>query len=291
MKQLSLDTLRTEIDAIDDEIHNLLMSRTELVTKIGKLKERAGNHTFSLRPAREAAIMRRLAAQHKGPFPLSALIKIWRELLSGTVRVQTPFSVAVCDRGDPVSYRGLVRDQFSGALVKSFSRPEEATAEVDSGTSAVAVVPLPARNSAEFWWTELAFGEHQSLKIIGLLPFLQTSASESDPVEAFSIAAVHPEPSGKDVSLAVLECNREAFDSNLIDAQPSCRLLSQLNQNNGEIGKTEKAMMLVSIEGFLDQQGDVLSLLPPSLETIVTRVAIIGCYPKQLSPSDIPETS
>ena len=148
MKQLSLDTLRTEIDAIDDEIHNLLMSRTELVTKIGKLKESAGNHTFSLRPAREAAIMRRLAAQHKGPFPLSALIKIWRELLSGTVRVQTPFSVAVCDGGDPVSYRVLVRDQFSGALVKSFSRPEEATAEVDSGTSAVAVVPLPARNSA-----------------------------------------------------------------------------------------------------------------------------------------------
>ena len=241
MKQLSLDTLRTEIDAIDDEIHNLLMSRTELVTKIGKLKERAGNHTFSLRPAREAAIMRRLAAQHKGPFPLSALIKIWRELLSGTVRVQTPFSVAVCDGDDPVSYRGLVRDQFSGALVKSFSRPEEATAEVDSGTSAVAVVPLPARNSAEFWWTELAFGEHQSLKIIGLLPFLQTTAS--DHVEAFSIAAVHPEPSGKDVSLVALEYNRDAFNCNLIDAQPSCRLLSQLSQNNEKIEKTKKTMI------------------------------------------------
>ena len=288
MKQLSLDTLRTEIDAIDDEIHSLLMSRTELVTEIGKLKQRAGNHAFSLRPAREAAMMRRLAAQHRGPFPLSALIKIWRELLSGQVRVQTPFSVAVCDGDDPVSYRGLVRDQFSGALVKSFSRPEEATAEVDTGTSAVAVVPLPARNSAEFWWAELAFGDHQRLKVIGLLPFLQSTAS--DTVEAFAIAAVHPEPSGKDVTLAALECNREAVDCNLIDAQPSCRLLSQLSQNNGEIRKTKKATILVSIEGFLDQPGDVLSLLTPSLETIVTRVAIIGCYPKQLNPSDILET-
>ena len=289
MKQLSLDTLRTEIDAIDDKIHHLLMSRTELVTEIGNMKQRAGDHVFSLRPAREASMMRRLAAQHKGPFPASALIKIWRELLSGQVRVQTPFSVAVCDGDDPVSYRGLVRDQFSGAPVKSFSRPEEATASVDSGASAVAVVPLPVRNSAEFWWTELAFGKHQNLQIIGLLPFLQTTASDS--IEAFSIAAVPPEPSGKDVSLAALECNREAFDYSLINAQPSCRLLSQLSQNNnGKIEKTKKTMILVSIEGFLDQPSDVFSLLPPSLQTIVTRIAIIGCYPKQLSLSDIAGT-
>jgi chorismate mutase/prephenate dehydratase len=288
VEQRSLDTLRIEIDAIDDEIHSLLMSRTNLVTEVGNVKQRAGNHAFSLRPAREAAMIRRLVAQHQGPFPVNALIRIWRELLSGQVRVQTPFSVAVCDGDDPVSYRGLVRDQFSGAPVKSFSAPENAIAEVHSGASMVAVVPLPARNTAESWWVELAFGNHQNLKIIGLLPFLPEN--NSDPVEAFSVAAVHPEPSGKDVSLAALECDAEEFDCNMLDAQPSCQLLSQLGQNNGTVEGTKRVMVLVSVEGFLHQPDDLLSLLPLSLKTSITQVAIIGCYPKQLNPSDIPET-
>ena len=71
----------------------------------------------------------------------------------------------------------------------------------------VAVVPAPNRYTESTWWHELAFGKHKNLKIIGLLPFLRSDTS--DPLEAFSIAAVRPESSGKDTSLVVLECVAE----------------------------------------------------------------------------------
>ena len=118
--------------------------------------------------------MRRLVAKHQGAFPASALVKIWRELLSGTVRVQTPFSVAVSNGKDPILYHGLVRDQFSGAPVRHFPRPDDAIRNVVDGDAMVAVVPIPSQETAESWWSELAFGKYQSLKILGRLPFLKT---------------------------------------------------------------------------------------------------------------------
>ena len=218
MKQPSLDTLRLEIDAIDDRIHKLLMNRTELVTEIGNLKQRTGETGFSLRPAREAAIMRRLVAKHQGAFPASALVKIWRELLSGTVRVQTPFSVAVSNGKDPILYHGLVRDQFSGAPVRHFPRPDDAIRNVVDGDAMVAVVPIPSQETAESWWSELAFGKYQSLKILGRLPFLKAKTPNLG--EAFSVASVRPEPSGEDVTLFVIECNPQELRHNLLKGLP-----------------------------------------------------------------------
>ena len=52
-----LDDLRREIDEIDEGIHDLLMRRTGVARRIGGIKG-AGP---SLRPAREAEVLRRLS--------------------------------------------------------------------------------------------------------------------------------------------------------------------------------------------------------------------------------------
>ena len=287
MKQSSLDTLRLEIDAIDDKIHKLLMSRAELVTEIGNLKQRAGEMGFSLRPAREAAIMRRLVAKHQGAFPASALVKIWRELLSGTVKVQTPFSVAVCNGKDPILHHSLVRDQFSGAPVRNFPRPDDAIRNVVKGDAMVAVVPVPSQKSAESWWADLAFGEYQSLKIVGRLPFLKAGTPNLG--EAFSIASVRPEPSGEDITLCVIECDSQKLSYSLIDQLPSfqCIAQSKLTKKKSEEGRPTIA--LLSAEGFMDEPDKLLSDLRGSLGTNLTRAAIIGSYPVQLTPNDLTE--
>ena len=225
MKQHSLKTLRLEIDAIDNKIHNLLMSRVKLVGEVGKVKAEAGDYQFSLRPAREASMIRRLVSQHRGPFPTDALIRIWRELLCGTVRVQTPFSVALCEGDDPIGSRGLVRDQFSNAPTHIFATPEHTIENVYAGDSMVAVVPVPNRHTESAWWHELAFGKHKNLKIIGLLPFLRSDTSDS--LEAFSIAEVRPESSGKDTSLIVLDCVTEEPIVKLGAPAISCQILNQ----------------------------------------------------------------
>ena len=284
MKQHSLKTLRLEIDAIDNKIHNLLMSRVKLVGEVGKVKAEAGDYQFSLRPAREASMMRRLMSQHRGPFPADALIRIWRELLCGTVRVQTPFSVALCEGEDPVGSRGLVRDQFSNARTHIFGTPEHTVESVHAGNSMVAVVPVPSRYTESTWWHELAFGKHKNLKIIGLLPFLHSDTSPS--LKAFSIAEVRPESSGKDTSLVVLECVAEEPIVKLEDPENSCQILGQFTLNPAQPGAGKTTALLVSVQNFIEHPDQVKPLLPPSLQRIVTRFATIGCYPEQLDISN-----
>ena len=289
MKQRSLETLRVEIDGIDDKIHNLLMSRAKLVGEVGKVKAEAGDYQFSLRPAREASMMRRLVRQHRGPFPADALVRIWRELLCGTVRVQTPFSVALCEGDDSIGARGLVRDQFSSAPTNIFTTPENAIESVHIGKSKVAVVPVPACYTESVWWYELAFGKYKNLKIIGLLPFIRSDTSPS--WEAFSIAEVRPEASGRDTSLFVLECPMEKLSANLIESPSPCQILSQLASNAGQPNSGDTATILVSIENFIEDPAQARSLLPPPLQSIVTRLATIGCYPEQMDISNTLEIS
>ena len=71
-----LASVRREIDAIDDQLHALLMRRAALVTGVQAAKaDRTG---LFLRPGREAQIIRRLAATHQGSLPLAALSAIWQ---------------------------------------------------------------------------------------------------------------------------------------------------------------------------------------------------------------------
>ena len=87
----SLEDLRRDIDAVDDAIHDLIMRRTALVHAVRATK----SDGLALRPGREAVILRRLLARHRGAFPRPVLVRIWRELMGAMVRLQGPFSVAV----------------------------------------------------------------------------------------------------------------------------------------------------------------------------------------------------
>src|SRR5262245_1112474 len=110
----AIDGLRRQVDAIDDALHDLLIERTELTTRIGALKGGAASRTALLRPAREAAVMRRLVQRHRGQLPKATIVRIWRELMSAVVRLQGPFSVAVlAPPHQQVCLWGLARDHFS----------------------------------------------------------------------------------------------------------------------------------------------------------------------------------
>ena len=58
--------LRDEIDEIDDTIHDLLMRRMALANRISEAKRARGATGALLRPAREAAILRRLHGAPRG---------------------------------------------------------------------------------------------------------------------------------------------------------------------------------------------------------------------------------
>jgi len=109
-----LDDLRRQIDGIDDALHDLLMRRAEIAERIGKLKSdnAGGAPAVFLRPGREAIVLRRLVARHRGALPKAVLVRLWRELVSALLRLQGPFAVAVQGAGHGPGCWELARDHF-----------------------------------------------------------------------------------------------------------------------------------------------------------------------------------
>jgi chorismate mutase / prephenate dehydratase len=84
--------LRAEIDAIDNEILALLNRRAEAVIEVGKVK--AEHQLRYYVPEREVEILRRLMDSNAGPFPNDALKTIYREIISASLALEKPLSVA-----------------------------------------------------------------------------------------------------------------------------------------------------------------------------------------------------
>src|SRR5690348_11044046 len=89
----ALTSLRDKIDAIDAEMHRLLIERGTVIDALiaAKGTVRPG---AAFRPGREADMMRRIAARHGGALPLATVEHIWREIITTFTRLQAPFDVA-----------------------------------------------------------------------------------------------------------------------------------------------------------------------------------------------------
>src|SRR5258706_185343 len=88
----SLEVLRKEIDAIDAQVHSLLMARGDIIDRLIQVKQ-TQEVGSAFRPAREADMMRRLVERHRGILPLDTVESIWRVIISSFTYVQAPFSV------------------------------------------------------------------------------------------------------------------------------------------------------------------------------------------------------
>jgi chorismate mutase/prephenate dehydratase len=198
LRRATLDDLRAEIDAIDDSLHDLLMRRAGLAGDIARLKAKApaGASGPLFRPGREAAIVRRILARHKGPFPPAALVRIWREVIGALLRLQGPLSVATASTG----LNELARDHFGTvATVRAQATSFAAIRAVSAARATVAVVPWPATTDSERpWWLVLA--KSKAPRVVAALPAL----SGKEHPEALAVAAMTPEPSGNDRSLIAI---------------------------------------------------------------------------------------
>src|SRR5512140_2537724 len=88
----SLEVLRKEIDAIDEQVHRLLMARGDIIDRLIQVKQ-TQEVGSAFRPAREASMMRELVKRHRGILPLDTSEGIWRVILSAVTYVRAPFSV------------------------------------------------------------------------------------------------------------------------------------------------------------------------------------------------------
>jgi len=168
----SLGDLRKEIDRIDEEMHQLLIERGDIIDRLIAVKRSQDTGTSAFRPAREAEMMRRLVKRHKGILPLDTVESIWRVIISTFTYVQAPFSIhADLSAGD-----ALMRDsaRFHFGFTVPFVPHMGAAgvvAAVSASTGDLGLVPAFDIASAGAWWNALEFDA--APKIIARLPFVE----------------------------------------------------------------------------------------------------------------------
>jgi chorismate mutase / prephenate dehydratase len=83
---MKLEETRKLIDEIDTEILELLNRRAEMSLQIGRIKMQAGLPIED--PDREALILRRLVRESEGSIDDKALLRIYRQVLAESRRLQ-----------------------------------------------------------------------------------------------------------------------------------------------------------------------------------------------------------
>ncbi|WP_395674560.1 chorismate mutase, partial [Phenylobacterium sp.] len=93
---LSLDEVRSRIDAIDAEMLRLVDQRAALARAVAEAKAAAGAAgRFGLKPGREAQLLRRLLSEPREGADAALVVRVWREMIGASLRLQGPFHLTV----------------------------------------------------------------------------------------------------------------------------------------------------------------------------------------------------
>ncbi|NYT35304.1 prephenate dehydratase [Allopusillimonas soli] len=145
--QARLGPLRDRIDALDEQILDLLNQRANTALEVGKVKQDHDVDGPVLKPEREAMVIRRLQALNKGPFTDQAVDAVWTQIISTCRGLESALAVAYLGPQGSFSEQAAL-EHFGHAVTRvrcdSF---DEVFRAVEAGQADVGMVPV--ENSTE----------------------------------------------------------------------------------------------------------------------------------------------
>jgi len=141
----TLSELRTQIDALDQELLVLLNRRASLAHEVGEIKRVEGSPVF--RPERETQVIASLQAGNPGPLKPNSVASIWREIMSACRALEAPQRVAYLGPAGTFSEQAAL--QFFGSSIERIpcSSLDEVFRATAAGSAEFGVVPV--ENSTE----------------------------------------------------------------------------------------------------------------------------------------------
>ena len=227
-----LDILRQEIDSIDDELVRLLIRRFDATDRVRASKVNDGSLKSSpLRPAREAAMLRRLTLESRGRLSPDLVVGLWRVILSASIQAQAPMTLHMNMQDEhDVAVRMIVARHFPGLRVSFHDGVAQVLASLQERRGDLAILP-----TASGWGDGLAGSGIDLPPVVSTLPVI---AGNTVP-EALVFGYADSQPSGDDETLLVM-----ARDAPLPQA-----LLWQAHAG---------AFTIVGLPGFLTEEDDRL---------------------------------
>ncbi len=284
-----LEAVRRNIDAVDDALHDALIHRADLVVDVQVAKAGNGATASAMRPAREAEILRRIAARHQSNLPLPVVFRIWREIINAATAMQGPISVAVCAPEKSVGYWDLARNHFGASTPMSLHvAPSVVMRQVVERPGTVGILPEPQYEEDTPWWILLASEARGDMvpRIIWRLPFFSSVSGRFEQLSALAVACMLPEPTGDDVTIAAFECHSDVSRGRLLAALEAHGMIGQIIATH-EGGLANCRVHLLQIDSFVAEQDPRFETLTESMNGMLFRTVVLGAYPTPISRSDV----
>lgn len=276
-----LDAIRQKIDELDNRLHDTLMERAELVLKVGEEKRK--NKIQIVQPAREARMIRRLLARHKGALPEMAVVRIWRELVGAVSLLQTGLKVVVViPEGKSSELWDMARDYFGSSL--PMTRAPSALSAISAlkeGRANFAVVPRPDAEEDQPWWAYLDPNAAEPLNIIISLPHGEDPDVKNVAPEnrALVISKSGFDDSGEDNSFLLISCESGISRARLIDMAKKAGLSALHLSSKRNAAPSLPAMHLMEVSDYISKTDKRVKAFVESLEDPGASAVCVGGYP------------
>lgn len=277
----TLSEIRVEIDAIDNQVHDLLMQRASLVAGVADAKKKEGLQI--VQPAREARMIRRLLARHKAPLPKQTVVRIWRELVGSVSLLQTGLSVAVVAGEDGVSYWDMAKNYFGSVVpMKKITGSANAVAAVRNDENSFAVMPWPELDDEKnAWWIHLF--DQQGDDRISIICALPYGAEKEDDYSVLHRALVVSKiaflPSDDDNTFLGLELDADISRARIMETVEKAGL-PVLNLYSASSPYHEASHVhLVELQGYFTADAPEVEVLKSVFDRKCLYCGILGGYP------------
>ncbi|MDF2702326.1 MAG: prephenate dehydratase / chorismate mutase [Rubrobacteraceae bacterium] len=186
-----MGALRAGIDAVDEEIVRLLDRRARLARRIGEIKRNNGLEAYA--PARERAVLDRVAALGAGDFPARGLQAVFREIISSSISLEARLKVAYLGPEATFTHEAALRSFGVSVELEPQTTVAEVFTRVERGEASHGIVPV--ENSMEGAVTHtLDELMNSPLKVCGevYLPVLQNLISSEPTLDRVEVVCSHP---------------------------------------------------------------------------------------------------
>jgi chorismate mutase/prephenate dehydratase len=140
-----LDQLRRTIDGCDRRIVSLLNRRAEAARRIGRWKRQRQGDVYV--PAREKQVLDHVRRLNTGPLPDEAILAIYREVMSASLALERPLTVAYFGPPSTFTHQAARRRFGAGVTYAAHDTIPDVFGAVEKGAADYGVVPV--ENSTE----------------------------------------------------------------------------------------------------------------------------------------------
>ena len=135
-----LESLRSQIDALDARIVELLNARASVVVEVGSLKRAEDRPIYA--PDREAKVLARVLGRNEGPLGDRAVEGVYRELMSGSFALERPLRIGYLGPRGSFSHQAATSYFGSSVAYEDLHEIGGVFAEVGRGHVDYGLVPI-----------------------------------------------------------------------------------------------------------------------------------------------------